>query len=162
MTNEELKMLKDLYDKELEKRRTIHRLMIDDNVLTLFEMTNRNKLLDSIGREYSLRPEDIFYDIVKNFKLSGSSNIYFINLNVKDYRGKLKLYSNLENYNHLEDIKKIDEDIEIFEKEHDVLDPNNSSYQKDGSRVVQYNFFKESLENGQEIAKKKILEKYGN
>ena len=162
MTNEELRVLKEKYDLERIKREEIHKLLVLKDVSDFLRLTDNNQLLFDIKNRYSLEPEDIIRYLVGQTRLSGSSEIYFCSEEKRDpYLGIVRKYSNLENYDHGYIEKVYDDDVEKFEREHDVLDEQNPLYQEDGIRRVQSSFFQESFANGQERAKKMILEKYG-
>lgn len=161
MTQEELKLLKDAYEKELEKRNEVLKLLEDEKVLKFLSLTRQTSSVNNLKHSYSLEADDIFRDILTKMSLSGSSEIYFLDYETEDTYGRKNYYANLESYDNDYAKKVYDEDIEKFEKEHDVLDKNNPLYQEDGCRVAQANFFLEAFKNGPEVAKKKILEMYG-
>ncbi len=162
MTKEELIMLETIYKKEQEKRKEIHGLLEDEKITRFLSLTNNGQMVNDLKHQYSLEPEDIFRDILSRITLSGSSDIYFIDQEREDQKGRRRYYANLESYDHEFDKKIFEDDIDEFESTHDVIDEHNPLFQEDGCRIAQTNFFLEAFKNGQSAAKKMILEKYGN
>lgn len=167
MTNEELKALKDLYEQEKRKRRRILQLTKVCDVREFLELTGNDYLLDEENLcLFSTEPSDIFKYILRNGKrieLSGSSNIYVVDSDIDNYKGRKKKYFNLESYDSDPYvIVKTDSEIEEFEYNHDIINNKSMPFMNDGVRKVQTNFFLESFKNGEAEAKKKILTKYGN
>ena len=162
MTNEELIMLETIYKKEKEKRIKIHGLLEDEKIIQFLSLTNNGQMANELRHQYSLEPEDIFKDILSLITLSGSSEIYIVENEKDDQRGRRRYYLNLENCEKGFDKRVVEDNIEQFESTHDIIDEHNPSFQEDGCVTAQTNFFLEAFKNGQESARKMILEMYGN
>ena len=165
MKKEELLQLKELYMEEYRKRIRLNELFRNTAIIEFLKLTDNQNMLEENKDRFSLEADKIFFELMHNRKsieLSGSSNIYFIYHEYADSRGRKAFFRNIENYDINFGEERIDEGIDEFEKENDVLDPDNDMFIKDGPRVVQSTFFLESFVDGPDAAKRKILNLYGN
>lgn len=125
----------------------------------------------------------ILSDILLNYKVTSTNNIYVVtrayfldcticyqetnyfrsNVPIKSLEAENKIYKNIESESIVVASSLSDSNMTLiskFESENIVLNPYNTSNNKNGYDDVRLDFFSTSIEQGQAKAKKLILEKY--
>ncbi len=178
MKRNELILLRELMNKELERRKRINKIL-DDKLFEEYSMlTNTN------FEKLDLNEINIIKKILENFKVTKSFGIYVctrayetrcsicyqetdyynVDLDINSIRAEDKIYRDIELNQPLLATK--DENdfnaplINEFEKNNIVLNPYNTSNDLNGYYEVRNEFFINSIKYGQAKSKKIILEKY--
>lgn len=174
MKNMELTRLRRMVNDEIERRKKVNNCLDKDDVLEylkLVKMSSKKLDVDDI--------RDILVNLLKEFKVTETNEIYVCTCAYdEDNAAPIKYYlnPNTDNVDHKE-YKNIESGKEItsnwcygtssneFERTHTVLNPYNTSMNKNGIiengyDEVRLDFFEESYKHGQYEAIQKILKKY--
>ncbi len=173
MKNDEVIKLRELVNKEIEKRQKINQCLSDENVLKYLELIGQSaekKDLDNI--------QEILGIVLKDFKVTEPNKIYVCTKAYdEDSRAPINYYFkpdasvDYKCYKDIETKKEIRTDwvygptITDFEKRNIVLNPYNASWKdekikENGYEEVRNYFFEECYKNGQDVAFQKVLKKY--
>ena len=176
MKNEELDLLKKLYHDEEERIKRIKELLDNENVKEYLRLTKGEKC-----QVPSDEFKDILYRILNNFVISDSNGIYVCTNSFYDngfdddcWTTCQKIDSNYLEQRTYRDIETGKEYratckkfsvynwplIPEFEKDKIILNPYNSSVNKNGYDEVRTEFFMNAFKYGQEESKRLILSKY--
>ena len=176
MTNEELNLLEKRFIDEKLRIERIKELLNNNLIKEYLEITNT---------KVSEIPSDSFKDILnrilKDFIITESNEIYVCTgsfydnghdedslnacYNIDSESVEIRKYRDIETDKEFEAIykEKMASNlplISVFEKDKIILNPYNRTYNRNGYDEVRLEFFKNSLEYGQNISKKLILKKY--
>ena len=181
MKKSELNKLKELVNKEVEKRNRIQELLRNELVQEYLEKTNTEPS--------NLRPDNLYNiinQILEDFTITETNGIYVctyayyidrdicyqeINeyvkeVNIDSKKAENKLYIDIENNKPVFGVSKSENTsslnvlIKNFEKENIVLNPTNNCLFSNGYDKVKTEFFLNTLEYGQVKSKKLLLDKY--
>ena len=181
MNKDELIILKDLVDKEIEKRKRINELLENETVQEYLRITNTDPCnIDSDNIR------EVLSQILKTWEISKTNGIYVC---TSSYYMDCKInYEDSEFFSHMVPINSRDADYRIyqdiesevrvqaaknnnnpyliktnmheFERDHIVLNPYNNVRNQNGYSEVRLDFFENALKYGQAKSKKLLLEKY--
>ena len=178
MKKYELLKLRELLNKEISRRKRIKELLECDLVKEYLSITNTPWVNLDIN---DIR--GILSDILLNYKVTSTNNIYVAtrayfldcticyqetnyfrsNVPINSLEAENKIYKDIESESIVVASSLTDSKmplISTFESENIVLNPYNTSNNKNGYDDVRLDFFSSSAEQGQAKAKKLILEKY--
>ena len=178
MKKYELLKLRELLNKEISRRKRIKELLECDLVKEYLSITNTPWVNLDIN---DIR--GILSDILLNYKVTSTNNIYVAtrayfldciicyqetnyfrsNVPINSLEAENKIYKDIESESIVVASSLTDSKmplISTFERENIVLNPYNTSNNKNGYDDVRLDFFSSSVEQGQAKAKKLILEKY--
>ena len=180
MKSNELTRLRKLVDNEIKKRERINSLLQEELVKEYLKL----KRLDN-KKVNSKNIKEIIEQVLEDFKITKTNGIYvctsawvtdcricyeetyYSNSNVEidaEY-AESKTYSDIELGNYIYASLEGSDDYRIpsikdFEREHIVLNPTNSSVNKNDFEKVRMEFFETAIKEGQTKSKNKILSKY--
>lgn len=183
MKSSDLRKIRSLVNKEVERRKRINELLENEFVKEYLIKTN-SEIINLDAENVN----DILKDVLKTIKIDDTNGIYVctcayvyeynicyqeldcyhkyvpINSELAEY----KKYMNIESGKYVECVNKAQNGYEkkymklisSFEKENIVLNPYNSSENSNGYNEVRMDFFSNSLEYGQPYGKRIVLSKY--
>ena len=175
MNREELNDIKNRVLNELKRRRRINELLGKSDVMELLDLEE----LD-VSRE-DIDEDSILKSVLNQVKIKDSNKVYVLIgaysfsdccIEGVDYPEKVSLNSMYADYYMYQDIETYEGVIgfknpsvgqifyEDFERDNIVLNPCNGNGFKNGFDNVRFDFFKESIKNGQDAGLKKIYSLY--
>lgn len=178
MKKNELLKLRELLNKEKNRRKRIKELLENDFVKEYLCITST----DCVNLDCN-DIRGILSDILSNCRVTSTNNIYVAtrayfldcrinyeetnyyrsNVLINSVEAENKIYKDIESGNIVVGYSTSDDTrplISTFEKENIVLNPYNTCENKNGYDDVRLDFFSTAIEQGQTKAKLLILEKY--
>lgn len=183
MKRNELFELRELVDDEIKRRKRISELLTNELVMEYLEITKTDPVdldIDSIS--------EIISKILSSFTITKTNGIYVctsawylgchtyyqgdeyysVDVKIDSEYAEYKVYTDIESNKsitaitdeYVEEIRYGRPLISTFEKDNIILNPYNTSENKNGYEEVKFDFFRTALKDGQAKAKKLILSKY--
>ena len=180
MRRNELIRLRELVNKEVERRKRIKELLELDLVKEYIELTNAKvKKLDSNNIREILKQILFSHSITKTNEIYVCTSAYYMDYDIVyhdtiDYQKNVemnshcathKIYTDIESGEEISATKELDNDgkgqlISTFEQNNIVLNPYNTYQNWNGYYEVKFDFFETAIKDGQAKAKKLVLTKY--
>ncbi len=178
MKKNELILLKKLLDDELNRRKRINEIL-DNEILIEYSM-----LTDTNFEKMDINEISVIRKILENFNITNTNKIYVctrayetrcnicyqetdyydVDLDINSSKAEYKIYRDIESNKSVLGSKEPNdygsEIISEFEKNNIVLNPYNTSKDKNGYSEVRLEFFNNSIKYGQIKSKNLILKKY--
>ena len=178
MRRNELIKLRNLVEQEKQRRKRIKELLSNDLIQEYLRITNTKfeelddsnikEILEQILSSFEITKTNGIYVCTSAYYIDcdicyEETNYYSRNVNINSEYAEHRVYTDIESG---QTIKGHKEDhygrplMRDFENENIILNPYNTSTNRNGYDEVKMDFFKTSIENGQAKAKKLVLSKY--
>ena len=178
MTRNELIELRKIVNNEINRRKRIKELLSNDLIQEYLRITNTKleelddsnikEILEQILSTFTITKTNGIYVCTSAYYIDcdicyEETNYYSRNVNINSEYAEHRVYTDIESG---QTIKGHKEDhygrplMRDFENENIILNPYNTSTNRNGYDEVKMDFFKTSIEKGQAKAKKLVLSKY--
>ena len=142
----------------------LHKLSMDDESLDIED------ILNCVLEGFEIKETNRIYVLTDVFETRWEDyldhNTYDVSVEFDSKNARYKEYRNIENCKFMHGYLKYEDVIPLtvyakdFEKEYIVLNPHNTSEDKNGFERIRIEFLLESIISNQEEAKEKLLKKY--
>lgn len=179
MKKSELIKLRNLVEQEKQRRERIKELLTNPLIQEYLRITsteykdldesNITEMLEQILSSFEITQTNGIYVCTSAYYIDcdicyEETNYYSKNVNINSEYAEHRLYTDIESGKTIKGSKEDDHYgrtlMRDFENDNIVLNPYNTSNDRNGYNEVKMDFFKTSIDKGQARAKKLILSKY--
>ena len=180
MKRNELFELRELVDDEIKRRKRISELLTNELVMEYLEITktdpvdldidNISEIISKILSSFTITKTNGIYVCTSAWYMSyricyEDTEYYSEDVKIDSEYAEYKVYTDIESNKSITAVTDGKERygrplISTFEKDNIILNPYNTSENKNGYEEVKFDFFRTALKDGQAKAKKLILSKY--
>ena len=179
MTRNELIELRKIVNNEINRRKRIKELLSNDLIQEYLRITNTKleeldesnikEILEQILSSFEITQTNGIYVCTSAYYIDcdicyEETNYYSRNVNINSEYAEHRVYTDIESgqivKGHKEDDRYGKPLMREFENENIILNPYNTSNNRNGYDEVKFDFFETAIKDGQTKAKKLVLSKY--